>query len=61
MPKKRRGRPKTTGTGTLVQCRVHEEFLTRLDRWRQAQKPELSRPAAMIRLTESALKTADPV
>jgi hypothetical protein len=44
-----------------VQCRVHEEFLTRLDRWRQAQKPELSRPAAMIRLTESALKTADPV
>jgi hypothetical protein len=56
--KKRRGRPVTTGRGTLIGIRCHKEFLTRVDAWRAGQAGELSRPAAIHRLAELWLDTA---
>jgi hypothetical protein len=47
-----RGRPVTTGKGTLVGIRCHKEFLGRIDAWRAGQEGELSRPAAIHRLAE---------
>ena len=49
---KKRGRPVTTGKGTLVGIRCHKEFLGRVDAWRAGQEGELSRPAAIHRLAE---------
>ena len=39
MAKERRkpGRPKTTGPGTQVVLRCHEDFLVAVDRWRERQ------------------------
>ena len=49
---KKRGRPVTTGKGTLVGIRCHKEFLGLVDAWRAGQEGELSRPAAIHRLAE---------
>jgi hypothetical protein len=55
-PKKRGpGRPKTTGTGTPVMCRVNVTLLTRVDTWRRAQPDMPTRPQAILRLAERAL------
>jgi len=53
--KKSRGRPKTTGTGTLVGVRLQSEALDRLDDWASRQKDQPSRPEAVRRLMECGL------
>jgi hypothetical protein len=54
--KKRRGRPVTTGTGTLIGVRLLDEPLARLDAWIAEQDQEMSRPEAVRRLLEIGLK-----
>jgi hypothetical protein len=59
--KKRRGRPVTTGKGTLVGVRLLDEPLATLDVWIEKQKePDLSRPEAMRRLVELGLTVKAP-
>jgi hypothetical protein len=54
--KKGRGRPKTTGLGTGILVRMHDQ-LDALDAWILKQKePSLSRPEAIRRLVELGLK-----
>jgi hypothetical protein len=56
-PKKRRGRPVTTGKGTLIGVRILDDPLAALDGWIARQKePDLSRPEAIRRLIELGLK-----
>jgi hypothetical protein len=56
-PKKRRGRPVTTGKGTLIGVRILDDPLAALDAWIARQKePDLSRPEAIRRLVELGLK-----
>jgi hypothetical protein len=54
--KKRVGRPKTTGLGTGIMVRGHEDFLRPLDAWIAKQNPKPSRPEAIRRLVELGLK-----
>jgi hypothetical protein len=52
----KRGRPVTTGTGTIVGVRMLDRPLAALDAWIAKQKePELSRPEAIRRLVELGL------
>jgi len=54
--KKGRGRPKTTGLGTGILVRMHDQ-LEALDVWIAKQKePGLTRPEAIRRLVELGLK-----
>ena len=54
--KKRRGRPVTTGKGTLIGVRLLEEPMAALDAWITAQKEsDLTRPEAIRRLVEIGL------
>ena len=54
---KRPGRPKTTGPGTGVMVKMHDPQLDAIDAWISKQKePDLSRPEAIRRLVEIALK-----
>lgn len=53
--KKTRGRPKTTGTGTLIGVRMSDNTLERLDGWAGKQDGEPSRPEAIRRLVEIGL------
>jgi hypothetical protein len=53
---KKRGRPATTGKGTLVGVRLLDERLAALDTWIAAHPdPKPSRPEAIRRLVEKAL------
>jgi len=55
--KKTRGRPKTTGLGTGVLVRMHDQ-LDELDAWIAKQKePSLTRPEAIRRLVEIGLRS----
>jgi hypothetical protein len=55
--KKKRGRPITTGKGTLIGVRLLDDPLSILDAWIVKQKePDLSRPEAIRRLVELGLK-----
>jgi hypothetical protein len=55
----KRGRPVTTGTGTIVGVRMLDRPLAALDAWIAKQKePELSRPEAIRRLVELGLAGA---
>ena len=55
--KRRRGRPVTTGKGTLIGVRLLDEPLGELDAWiARQQQPDLSRPEAIRRLVELGLK-----
>jgi hypothetical protein len=55
--KKRRGRPVTTGKGTLIGVRLLDAPLSALDSWIGKQRePDLSRPEAIRRLVELGLK-----
>jgi hypothetical protein len=58
--RKKRGRPKTTGRGTLVGVRLHRADLTNLDQWinRQTEKP--TRPEAIRNLLRLALTQTLP-
>jgi metal-responsive CopG/Arc/MetJ family transcriptional regulator len=53
---KSRGRPKTTGTGTLIGVRLQDEALKRVDTWASNEKDKPSRPEAIRRLVETGLK-----
>lgn len=53
--KKSRGRPKTTGTGTLIGLRLQREVLARLDAWIKDENDRPTRPEAIRRLVEQAL------
>jgi hypothetical protein len=60
--KKRRGRPVTTGKGTLIGVRLLDEPLASLDAWIGKQKePELTRPEAIRRLVELGLTVKSAV
>ncbi|BBC74402.1 conserved hypothetical protein [Altererythrobacter sp. B11] len=52
--KKSRGRPVTTGTGTMIGVRLQDEQLRRLDSWIEEAGGHLSRPEAIRRLLEHA-------
>jgi uncharacterized small protein (DUF1192 family) len=54
--KKRRGRPVTTGKGTLIGVRILDEPLAALDDWIAQREADLSRPEAIRRLVELGLK-----
>lgn len=55
----KRGRPVTTGTGTVIGVRMLDEPLAAVDNWITAQgDPELSRPEAIRRLVELGLAGA---
>lgn len=54
--RKKRGRPVTTGTGTIVGVRMLDSPLAAVDAWIEKQKePDLSRPEAIRRLVEIGL------
>jgi hypothetical protein len=50
--------PKTrpTRTGTLIGVRLQAVFLARIDKWRKTQSDVPTRPEAIRRLLEKALK-----
>jgi len=52
------GRPKTTGTGTLIAVRCQSNFLDRLDSWRDDQPDAPSRPEAIRKLTDIGLQAS---
>jgi hypothetical protein len=55
--KKRRGRPVTTGKGTLIGVRLLDEPLAALDGWIARQKDsDLTRPEAIRQLVDLGLK-----
>jgi hypothetical protein len=55
--KKKRGRPVTTGKGTLIGVRLLDAPLTALDDWIDRQQdPDVTRPEAIRRLVEIGLK-----
>jgi hypothetical protein len=55
------GRPKTTGPGTGILVKMHDQHLDALDNWIAKQKgPELTRPEAIRRLVELGLKAKAP-
>jgi hypothetical protein len=58
-PKKKAGRPKTTGKGLGVMVRGHADFYGPLDAWIAKQKPKPSRPEAIRRLVELGLKAKE--
>ncbi len=54
--KRGRGRPPTTGIGTSINVRLHDDALGRLDAWIAKQEdPSLSRPEAIRRVLDQAL------
>jgi hypothetical protein len=58
--KRGRGRPVTTGTGTLIGVRCLNDFLRRIDAWRAKQGGDVSRPDAIRRLAEFGLAGMPP-
>jgi hypothetical protein len=55
--KRKRGRPVTTGRGTLIGVRLLDEPLSTIDAWISRQRePDLTRPEAIRRLVEIGLK-----
>ena len=52
------GRPKTTGTGTLIALRCHAPLLASVDAWRAKQPGNPTRPQAIRWLTELGLRKA---
>jgi len=54
--KTRRGRPKTTGSGTQIGMRWPEPLLKAIDAWRAKQEGKPERPQAIRRLVEIGLR-----
>lgn len=55
--KRGRGRPVTTGKGTLIGVRLLDTPLAELDAWiADQEEPDLTRPEAIRRLVELGLK-----
>ena len=53
--KKKRGRPKTTGTGILIGVRMLDPELSALDAWARSQDDAPSRPEVIRRLLKTVL------
>jgi hypothetical protein len=54
---KKRGRPRTTGTGQLIGVRLLQEPLSALDAWIEAQAdPKPSRPEAIRQIVIAHLR-----
>jgi hypothetical protein len=53
---KKRGRPVTTGKGTLIGVRLLRDPLAKLDAWIERQDDPMTRPEAIRRLVEIGLK-----
>ncbi|MBI1650130.1 hypothetical protein [Hyphomicrobium sulfonivorans] len=52
---KKVGRPKTTGTGTIIGARWHDAELSEIDDWRRNQEDIPTRAEAIRRLVRIAL------
>lgn len=56
-PENKGGRKKTTGKGTQLQVRVHDDLLERLDQWIESQREVgLTRAEAIRRVLRQALR-----
>jgi hypothetical protein len=55
-PKKKRGRPPTTGRGTQIGMRWQDPELTKIDDWVAVQSKPYTRPEAIRRLVDLGLK-----
>jgi hypothetical protein len=55
--KRGRGRPPTTGKGTLVGVRLQDELLSDIDDFAEAQFNPLTRPEAIRLLVETGLES----
>jgi hypothetical protein len=53
---KRRGRPVTTGTGTVIGVRMLDDRLTAIDTWIEKHEADIGRPEAIRRLVDLGLK-----
>jgi hypothetical protein len=58
--KKRRGRPKTTGSGTQIGRRWSESELDAIDAWREIHPDQPSRADAIGMLVELGLRVPTP-
>jgi hypothetical protein len=56
--KRRPGRPRTTGRGTAIMVRMHEEQLAAIDAWARQGTKQLSRPEAIRQLVAIGLYAA---
>lgn len=54
IPKKKRG-PKPTGVGTPIMVRMQPDQLAKVDRWRDAQFADYTRPDAVRELVDLGL------
>jgi hypothetical protein len=55
--KKKRGRPKSTGLGTGILVRMHDDQLEALDAWIMKQAEPMTRPEAIRQLIERGLQS----
>lgn len=55
--KKKRGRPRTTGTGQTIGVRILPPLMKQIDAWRETQERETSRPEAIRLLTQRGLES----
>jgi hypothetical protein len=56
IPKRKPGRPRTTGPGEQIKLRCHRDFLQAVDEWRAKQNGnKLTRPRAIMQLAWLAL------
>jgi hypothetical protein len=53
---KKRGRPRTTGTGRIVGVRLLPDSMEALDAWRAEQEDQPSRPEAIRRIVAEKLE-----
>jgi hypothetical protein len=60
IPKKKRGPPSQGGRKSPQLVRMDNSLTSAIDHWREKQDDELSRPAAIRRLVEIALKAETP-
>lgn len=60
IPKKQRGRPKTTGRGEGILLRLHKPQLVALDGWIATLSDSPSRPEAIRRLVDRGLADKRP-
>jgi hypothetical protein len=49
-------RRRSAATGTLVGVRLQDDEIKAIDRWARKQEPPVTRPEAMRRLVEMALR-----
>jgi hypothetical protein len=58
--KRKRGRPVTTGKGTLIGVRLTDFQLSELDAWIVDKSPAMTRPEAIRAMMETIILSKDP-